>query len=170
MGYLGSLSQDPLGRIFSKCAFLNLLSPLVLPYLQKFWDPPKNLKIFQGAVSIDCRCCPVSRTFPTVGDLLRNIFGMANERFWTLLHSTNINLTREEKFQRKCGRGAHFRQPGIWVSLKNVSTQSILFFMPISCCYVTCLTRRAITPVLEWLQVLTKGLSMASLLSRRARL
>ena len=25
LGYLGSLSQDPLGRIFSKCAFLNLV-------------------------------------------------------------------------------------------------------------------------------------------------
>ena len=28
MGYLGSLSQDALGRIFSKCIFLNLLDLL----------------------------------------------------------------------------------------------------------------------------------------------
>ena len=31
LGYLGSLSQNRLGKIFSKCGFLNLLSPLGLP-------------------------------------------------------------------------------------------------------------------------------------------
>ena len=45
-GYLGSLSQDPLGRIFSKCAFLNLLSPLVLPLPSKVLGSSKKLKIF----------------------------------------------------------------------------------------------------------------------------
>ena len=49
-GYLGSLSQDPLGRIFYKCVFLNLLSPWASPNLQILWDPSKNLNIFQGVV------------------------------------------------------------------------------------------------------------------------
>ena len=31
LGYSGSLSQDPFGRIFPKCVFLNLLNPLGLP-------------------------------------------------------------------------------------------------------------------------------------------
>ena len=46
MGYLGSLSQDPLGRIFSKCAFLNLLSPLALPLPSNVLGSSKKLKFF----------------------------------------------------------------------------------------------------------------------------
>ena len=46
VGYLGSLSQDPLGRIFSKCAFLNLLSPLALPLPSNVLGSSKKLKIF----------------------------------------------------------------------------------------------------------------------------
>ena len=53
MGYLGSLSQDPLGRIFSKCAFLNLLSPLGLPLPSNALGSSKKLKIFpRGCVWI----------------------------------------------------------------------------------------------------------------------
>ena len=50
LGYLGSLSQDPLGRIFSKCVFLNLLSPLGLPIPSNALGSSKNLKFFQEAV------------------------------------------------------------------------------------------------------------------------
>ena len=49
-GYLGSLSQDPLGRIFSKCVFLSLLSPLGLPIPSNALGSSKNLKFFHGAV------------------------------------------------------------------------------------------------------------------------
>ena len=50
LGYLGSLSQDPLHRIFSKCVFLNLLSSQGRPCLKMLWDPPKNWKNVQGAL------------------------------------------------------------------------------------------------------------------------
>ena len=43
VGYLGSLSQDPLGRIFSKCAFLNLLA---LPLPSNVLGSSKKLKFF----------------------------------------------------------------------------------------------------------------------------
>ena len=46
VGYLGSLSRDPLGRIFSKCAFLNLLSPLALPLPSNVLGSSKKLKKF----------------------------------------------------------------------------------------------------------------------------
>ena len=54
MGYLGSLSQEPLGRIFSKCAFLNLLSPLGLPLPSNTLGSSKKLKNFpRGCVCVD---------------------------------------------------------------------------------------------------------------------
>ena len=46
LGYLGSLSRDPLGRIFSKCVFLNLLSPLGLPIPSNAMVASKKLKNF----------------------------------------------------------------------------------------------------------------------------
>ena len=46
MGYLGSLSQDPLHRIFSKCVFLNLLSPLGLPLPSNALGSSKKLRNF----------------------------------------------------------------------------------------------------------------------------
>ena len=46
MGYLGSLSQKGLGKIFSKCGFLNLLSPLGLPIPSFALLPAKKLKNF----------------------------------------------------------------------------------------------------------------------------
>ena len=46
MGYLGSLSQDPLGRIFSKCVFLNLLNPLGLPIPSNAMEAFKKLSNF----------------------------------------------------------------------------------------------------------------------------
>ena len=45
-GYMGSLSQDPLGGIFSKCAFLNLLITLALPLPSNVLGSSKKLKIF----------------------------------------------------------------------------------------------------------------------------
>ena len=45
-GYLGSLSRDPLGGIFSKCAFLILLNPLVLPLPSKVLGSSKKHKNF----------------------------------------------------------------------------------------------------------------------------
>ena len=44
LGYLGSLSRDPLSRIFSKCVFLNLLSPLGLPLPSNALGSSKKLK------------------------------------------------------------------------------------------------------------------------------
>ena len=44
--YLGSLYRDPLGEIFSKCAFLNLLSPLGLPLPSNTLGSSKKLKKF----------------------------------------------------------------------------------------------------------------------------
>ena len=44
--YLGSLSQDPLGRIFSKSVFLNLLSPLGLPLPSNALGSSKKLDFF----------------------------------------------------------------------------------------------------------------------------
>ena len=46
LGYLGSLSWDPLGRIFSKCVFLNLLNPLGLPIPSNAMEASKKLKNF----------------------------------------------------------------------------------------------------------------------------
>ena len=46
MGYLGSLSQKGLGKIFSKCGFLNLLSPLGLRIPSFALLPAKKLKNF----------------------------------------------------------------------------------------------------------------------------
>ena len=46
LGYLGSLSQNRLGKIFSKCGFLNLLSPLGLPIPSYALLLAKKLKIF----------------------------------------------------------------------------------------------------------------------------
>ena len=43
MGYLGSLSQDPLGRIFSKCVFLNLLNSLGLPIPSNAMEASKKI-------------------------------------------------------------------------------------------------------------------------------
>ena len=45
-GIPGVLCQDPLGRIFSKCVFLNLLSPLRLPIPSNVLGSSKKLKIF----------------------------------------------------------------------------------------------------------------------------
>ena len=53
LGYLGSLSWDPPGRIFSKCVFLNLLSPLGLPIPSNVLGSSKKLKFFpRGCVFI----------------------------------------------------------------------------------------------------------------------
>ena len=46
LGYLGSLSQKGLGKIFSKCVFLNHLSPLGLPIPSYALLPAKKLKKF----------------------------------------------------------------------------------------------------------------------------
>ena len=46
LGYLGSLSRDPLGRIFSKCVFLSLLNPLGLPIPSNAMEASKKLKKF----------------------------------------------------------------------------------------------------------------------------
>ena len=46
LGYLGSLSRDPLGRIFSKCVFLNHLNPLGLPIPSNAMEASKKLKYF----------------------------------------------------------------------------------------------------------------------------
>ena len=46
LGYLGSLSQKGLGKIFSKCVFLNLLGPLGLPIPSYALLPAKKLKKF----------------------------------------------------------------------------------------------------------------------------
>ena len=46
VGYLGSLSWDPLGRIFSKRVFLNLLKPLGLPIPSNAMVASKKLKNF----------------------------------------------------------------------------------------------------------------------------
>ena len=62
MGYLGSLSQDPLGRIFSKCAFLNLLSPLGLPLPSNTLGSSKKLKNFPRGCGV-CFACDMSIFF-----------------------------------------------------------------------------------------------------------
>ena len=56
LGYLGSLSQKGLGKIFSKCGFLNLLSPLGLPIPSFALLPAKKLKIFPRGCAITQRC------------------------------------------------------------------------------------------------------------------
>ena len=55
MGYLGSLSQKGLGKIFSKCVFLNLLSPLGLPIPSYALLPAKKLKNFPKGCALDRR-------------------------------------------------------------------------------------------------------------------
>ena len=53
LGYPGSLSWDPLHRIFSKCGFLNLLSPLGLPIPSNGLGSSKKLKNFpKGCVQL----------------------------------------------------------------------------------------------------------------------
>jgi len=42
---------DPLGRIFSKCVFLNLLNPLGLPIPINAMVASKKLNFFQGTVT-----------------------------------------------------------------------------------------------------------------------
>ena len=54
MGYLGSLSWDPLGRIFSKCAFMNLLSPLGIHLPSNALGSSKKLKIFPRGCVVVC--------------------------------------------------------------------------------------------------------------------
>ena len=51
LGYLGSLSQKWLGTIFSKCVFLNLLSPLGFPLPSNALGSSKKLKIFPRGCS-----------------------------------------------------------------------------------------------------------------------
>ena len=47
MGYLGSLSQEALGRIFSKCIFLNLLDLLEVPQVVLVMVQTKKLTSVQ---------------------------------------------------------------------------------------------------------------------------
>ena len=57
LGYLGSLSQNRLGQIFSKCGFLNLLSPLGLPIPSYALLLAKKLKKFpRGCVLCAVLC------------------------------------------------------------------------------------------------------------------
>ena len=66
-GYLGSLSQDPLGRIFSKSVFLNLLSPLGLPLPSNALGSSKKLKNFP-------RGCALQKYWSTVVSTLHQTF------------------------------------------------------------------------------------------------
>ena len=52
MGYLGFLSRDPLGRIFSKYVFLNLLNPLGLPIPSNAMEASKKLKKFPRGCAV----------------------------------------------------------------------------------------------------------------------
>ena len=50
IGYLGSYLGIPSVEYFPNVLFWTSWAPWPSPYLQMFWDPPKNLNNFQGAV------------------------------------------------------------------------------------------------------------------------
>ena len=58
IGYLGSLSQDLLHRIFSKCVFLNLLSPLSLTLPSNTLRSSKKLENFPRGCGVIEFLCP----------------------------------------------------------------------------------------------------------------
>ena len=73
LGYLGSLSQNRLGKIFSKCGFLNLLSPLGLPIPSYALLLAKKLKkIPRGCDFLEGRVCCNSLAAPKLKDLVFN--------------------------------------------------------------------------------------------------